>query len=211
MDIASALAGVTLVPIPTFFSDDQISHLIQSARLEAILCDDCDRIKTIEPDCEIDGTRIECSFVVRLKCHDLNNKGSKINAAAKITFTSGSTGRPKGVCLHSKTIGNVSVALTEALSTVSVQRNLSLMPLSTLLENIAGVYVPFLQGGCVVVYPSKSLGLSGSSGLDIEKLIFRINAIQPTSFIVLPQLLETFLFALGKDNKTRGLCRGVPE
>ncbi len=196
IDIASALANVTVVPIPTFFSDEQISHLIQSAMLEAILCDDLDRIKTIEPDSEIDGALIERSFVVRLKCHDLSDESLTINAASKITFTSGSTGEPKGVCIPSDTIGNVSVALTETLATVSFQRHLNIMPLSTLLENIAGVYVPFLQGGCVMVYPGKTLGLSGSSELDIEQLICRINAIQPTSFIVLPRLLESLVSVL---------------
>jgi len=66
---------------------------------------------------------------------------------------------------------------------------LSILPFSTLLENVAGVYLTLLSAGSVVALSQKSLGFNGSSDLNIETLLSTISAHQPNSLIVLPELL----------------------
>ncbi|MFP3441012.1 AMP-binding protein, partial [Pantoea sp. SIMBA_133] len=105
---------------------------------------------------------------------------------AKITFTSGSTGNPKGVCLSVAQMTATTLALKERLEGVDLERHLCILPLATLLENIAGVYLPLLMGSTVMVAPLQDLGMTGSSGLDIGRLVQGINEHQPQSLILVP-------------------------
>jgi thiaminase len=107
---------------------------------------------------------------------------------AKITFTSGSTGTPKGVCLSSAQMTSTTLALQERLAGVQLQEHLCILPLATLLENIAGVYLPLLMGATVTVAPLHSLGMTGSSGLDLGRLVAGINQSKPQSLILVPEL-----------------------
>jgi long-subunit acyl-CoA synthetase (AMP-forming) len=79
-------------------------------------------------------------------------------------------------------------ALQERLAGVSLRHHLCILPLATLLENIAGVYLPLVMGATVSVAPLQSLGMTGSSGLDLERLVAGINQHQPDSLILVPEL-----------------------
>jgi len=74
-------------------------------------------------------------------------------------------------------------------------RHLCLLPLSTLLENIAGVYAPALVGGTIILSPIKDLGFNGSADFQLEKLLQTISRVQPNSLILLPQLLLALVTA----------------
>src|SRR5471030_3284743 len=87
-------------------------------------------------------------------------------SSTKITFTSGTTGEPKGVCLDDGHLESVAMALLEASEGNCNDRHLCLLPLSTLLENVAGIYVPLLAGAKICVPPLAEVGLTGSSGLN---------------------------------------------
>jgi long-chain acyl-CoA synthetase len=112
----------------------------------------------------------------------------------KITFTSGTTGAPKGVCLSAEQ--QVAVAASIA-STIDVEspRHLCILPLSTLLENLAGVYAPLFRGGTVVVPSLADVGLNGSSQLDIPSLLECIGREQPNSLILVPEILSALAVA----------------
>src|SRR5690554_2246890 len=107
---------------------------------------------------------------------------------AKITFTSGSTGTPKGVCLSAGQMAATAQALQERLDGVELQQHLCILPLATLLENIAGVYLPLLMGATVTVAPLQTLGMTGSSGLELGQLVAGLNQHQPHSVILVPEL-----------------------
>lgn len=69
------------------------------------------------------------------------------------------------------------------------------LPLATLLENIAGVYLPLSLGATVVLEPLASLGFTGSSQLDIPRLLAVINRVRPHSVILVPELAAVLVSA----------------
>lgn len=116
--------------------------------------------------------------------------------AAKITFTSGSTGSPKGVLLTTEAMDNVAVAIAKALEKIPMRNHLCVLPLSTLLENVAGVYVALLRGATVTVPPPADTGLCGSSQFDATALLRTISACNADSVILTPQLLKALVHKL---------------
>ncbi len=198
LDLAALIAQVTLVPIPTFFSNRQIKHLISESSLDFVLCGDPDRFKKIEPDLLDDGMTIYNTPVL-WSSYNRDREISKTQNLSKITFTSGTTGHPKGVCLSFDAIENVTFSLVNILSKLSISKHINLLPLSTLLENVAGVYVPLVMGKQIQVYPGSALGLSGSSGLDVLNLIYELNRMKPDSLILLPQMLSALLTAIERN------------
>jgi long-subunit acyl-CoA synthetase (AMP-forming) len=115
----------------------------------------------------------------------------------KITFTSGSTGRPKGVCLGNPQLLNQASALAAAAA-LERPRHLCLLPLSTLLENVAGVYAPLLTGGEVLVPGLAEVGFTGSSSLNSRVFLELLTRQQPESVILTPQMLHLLVTAAGQ-------------
>jgi long-chain acyl-CoA synthetase len=73
---------------------------------------------------------------------------------AEIVFTSGTTGTPKGVILtHRNIVANVRTA--SRLVPSRRYRLVSILPLSHMLEQTIGLYVPLLLGGSVHYTPSR--------------------------------------------------------
>lgn len=186
-DLACLLAEVVCVPVPVFFSKSQTSHLIERASLDCLLSDER-------------GTGSEhLGHGVWLRHLPVTGAGAWMpETTAKITFTSGSTGTPKGVCLSSAQMTSTTLALKERLAGVQLQQHLCILPLATLLENIAGVYLPLLMGATVTVAPLQSLGMTGSSGLDLGRLVVGINQGKPQSLILVPELALALVAAAEK-------------
>jgi len=186
-DLACVLAGVVCVPIPTFFSASQRRHLMDAAGLDAVLTtrnpSDASYDKNDSGHTESLGDRLHLFSLAVSDPRPVIPAGT-----AKITFTSGSTGTPKGVCLSQKQLERTVQALDERLMGVALQKHLCLLPLATLLENVAGVYLSLLRGASVVILPGQLLGLSGSSGLDPLRMAQTLNQWQPQSLILVPEL-----------------------
>ncbi len=168
-DLAAMKAKRVLVPVPLFFSEEQRASLFARAGIDTLL--------TQHPD----GLNIQ-----RLSTHP----NELHPGTAKITFTSGTTGSPKGVCLSTEQQIRVAQSIAEELSELGIRRHLCLLPLATLLENVAGVYAALLMGASIHLPSLSSLGWKGSSDLDIEQLIHALNDHQPDSLITLPQVLS---------------------
>ena len=84
------------------------------------------------------------------------------SGCVKITYTSGSTGTPRGVRLSGSTLDDSVQRLVCLLGKLGIRRHLCTMPLATLLENVAGVYVPLALGAAVYAPSVAKLGLYGS-------------------------------------------------
>jgi long-subunit acyl-CoA synthetase (AMP-forming) len=113
----------------------------------------------------------------------------------KITYTSGSTGEPKGVCLSSANITTVCEGIEDSMIQMGITNHLCVMPLATLLENIAGVYICLLRGGAVITAPLATLGFVSNVEFDIDKLVNKIALHQVGSVILLPQILKYLVHA----------------
>jgi long-subunit acyl-CoA synthetase (AMP-forming) len=115
---------------------------------------------------------------------------------SKITFTSGTTGAPKGVCLSAMQQRAVAVALVQATSHIRIERHLSLLPLSVLLENVAGVTAPRLALATCCVPPLAEVGVLGATEFDPIICLDAIERWQADSVILLPQMLLALTAAL---------------
>lgn len=183
-DLACLMANVVCVPVPVFFSPSQIDHLIGRAGLDGLLW------AAPEDD------REELGHGVWLQNLPVGNAAARMpRGTAKITFTSGSTGTPKGVCLSGEQMAATTEALRERLGGIELHHHLCILPLATLLENIAGVYLPLLMGATVELAPLAALGMTGSSGVNGDRLIAGLNRIRPHSAILVPELANLLVGA----------------
>ena len=195
-DLACRQAEVCVLTLPDYFSDMQLQFSIDCAGADAVLTDDSERLLRIV---ESEPIRVEANSMSGLTLHRVVAPKETLipDSTQKITFSSGSTGEPRGVCLSSEHQLNVASSLA-ASSPVEKPRHLCLLPLSTLLENVGGVYCALLAGGTVIVPSTEETGFSGSSGLEILKLLDVIERHQPTSFILIPQMLVALVAALAE-------------
>ncbi len=187
VDLACQADGRCLIPLPSFFSDGQLRSSLQAAGVDGIITDDSQRVRRLIGE--------QCEFSAVPGCNQLvlarlpRHADAAVPAAtAKITFTSGSTGEPKGVCLSLTQQLRVAQSVCRATG-LDRPHHLCLLPLSTLLENVGGVYSALLAGGEVTVLSPAQVGFSGSGGLDTPLIAKALDLHRPSSIILLPQML----------------------
>jgi long-chain acyl-CoA synthetase len=194
-DLACHLAGITIIPLPLFFSEQQLAHTIKSCgNISALLTDRSEAaalLFEIETKSQLNATK--------LMLIENNNSGSSQipEQTQKITFTSGSSGTPKGVCLSIEQQLNVAHSISAAIAINNV-RHLCLLPLTTLLENVAGVYGPLLRGGEIIAPSLADMGIEGSTVKDPIKLLSTISKTQPSTLILVPELLMLLVTAIDR-------------
>ena len=194
-DLACQQANICLVPIPTFFSQAQINHLFNSLAIDTVICQLSEAFIAI-PNIRHRAQQsvLEGRFqLLQVSCAGAGS--ARPEGTQKITFTSGSTGQPKGVCLSVEQQLLQAAALANAVA-LDKPRHLCLLPLSTLLENIAGIYTPLMCGGEVIIPSLAEIGFQGSSSLDAHQFCRTISTYSPHSMILTPQLLVVAIAAV---------------
>ncbi len=188
-DLAAMDADVSLVPLPGFFTDEQVHHALTTAKVDRVLADRDHLARwSLLP-----GVSVMQGLTAFVLEQDLRQASALLpSCGCKITFTSGSTGTPRGVVLTNETLATCAEGIVRALSPLKPRRHLSVLPLATLLENIAGLYAPLLHGSEVFLPDERSTGLTGAS-LDIERFAALLDGAQADSIILVPQLLMTLV------------------
>jgi long-chain acyl-CoA synthetase len=192
-DLALLENRVLQVPLPAYFAPAQIQHVLKDAGIDRVLTDQPDRLAQVLPDLKVIG-QSRTSGLTLLSCPPLQGASAAPTGTIKVTYTSGSTGTPKGVCLGLDGPLTVARTLAAQSSNLGVKRHLCLLPLPTLLENLAGVYAPLIAGATCLVPSLKTVGMS-YGGVDAPRLLATIAAQQPNSLILVPELLKLLVVA----------------
>ncbi|ACT46950.1 AMP-binding protein [Methylotenera mobilis] len=194
LDLAALASNIPLIPLPFFFSNTQWLHAIADAGVNIVVTDHPELFEPLLSN----NIASQLQWTVAGKTLTQFVLKSPAKAAlpantAKITYTSGSTGTPKGVCLSTDNMMNVATSIADATKLTSNDIHLNVLPLATLLENVAGVYAPLLAGACCVLLPGSDIGLTRATGLDIQKLLNAFVQTQASTAIFTPELLNAMV------------------
>ncbi|MFC3070612.1 AMP-binding protein [Phenylobacterium soli] len=187
LDLALIRLGRPSLPLPPFFTPDQVQHALRDAGACAILRPPAG---ALDPAAEIAGAPVAARRLGLLP--------RPLHAGtAKITYTSGSTGRPKGVCLSQAQLEAVAASIVEVIGAPFADRHMAVLPLGVLLENVAGLYPVLLAGGCYQALPLAEIGFAPGQRPDIGRLIDVVERDGVTSLILVPELLRGLVLWLG--------------
>ena len=191
-DLALLAGGQVCVPLPGFFSPTQQMHVLDSAGIDTLIVDPAAASATL------------FAGFVPVAPGILQRTPPQLPAlpagTAKITYTSGSTGQPKGVCLSAAAQLAVAHSVAQIGEGGAVERHLGVLPLATLLENIAGLYAGLMAGARVELLPMRTIGFSGGGGFDPARFLQTLHAHRPHSLILLPQMLLALVGAAEQDH-----------
>ncbi|WIO73845.1 AMP-binding protein [Porticoccaceae bacterium LTM1] len=188
LDLAAARADVVVVPIPLFFSDEQVGHLIADSQLDTVFINPKSK-RILSDDIKLSSLYMK-GLYLRLLTSPSNRTDPKVR---KVTYTSGSTGKPKGVCLGDDSLDAITRSLSDVLNIYKVKRHISLIPFSTLLENIAGIYVSLSRGCSVVVDDVAEFGLSSNHQFDVDAFCRAVEKYRAEIVVLLPQMLKAIV------------------
>lgn len=190
IDLATQQLGLTLVPLPLFFTPAQWLHVLADSGCAALFCAEPQQAAALGFD-----IATACGGPLTLCEAAAARPAPALAGTQKITFTSGTTAAPKGVCLSTAQQWQLARALAHGLHGLALQRHLCLLPFAVLLENVAGPYTALLSGAVTICPPLAETGLSGASQFDPQRCLAAIERYQPHSIIVLPQMLQALLAA----------------
>jgi long-subunit acyl-CoA synthetase (AMP-forming) len=179
--LACALAGKIVVPLPTFFSPAQLGHVVRDASVELILATK-------------QTTAVAAQSGVPTNVIGIDRTGAAVSDVTdgfgQIIYTSGSTGQPKGVRHQSGQIAWSAAALAAATGATAEDTYLSVLPLPLLLETICSIFIPAILGA----YVHFDSGLAEQVGRGDAKGISKaFDLKQPTTSMVVPQLLKQWV------------------
>ena len=188
-DLAAMRAAIPHIPLPEFFSDEQLQHVMQDVGIDTVITDAPGRIAARNSPISCDLIRIAGQTCYRMQLQTRGRRPGMKNIC-KVTYTSGTTGSPRGVCLTLDAIEAVSGSLATAAAAGSSDRAMALLPLAVLLENIGSVYVPLLAGAEIQIPDNDESGLSGSSRADPARMADVLHKYRPSTLIVPPAMLK---------------------
>ena len=188
-DIALQVDRRTHLPLPIYFSPEQIEHALETVAADGLL---------LPAGQQAGGEWVRVGRWSGVSNWLWQRRIALTPLPAEtrlVTFTSGTTARPKGVCLSDDGLLQVAQALAFATRGAAVERHVSVLPLSTLLEQVSA-FAALLAGASLVLPSMRSLGYSGASGLDVQRFVDTLSAARAQSVVLVPELLQGLITVL---------------
>lgn len=165
-----AVDDYVIIPLDTQSTEEFINKIINETKAEIYIGKDF-----------IEKNPLCTHFTIPdIENFHINQKEGIFNSIKQslfeIVYTSGSTGEPKGVMLSEE---NICADIHGVFSMIEIPKNsclLSLLPLSHMFEQTAGLFVP-LYFGAKIFYPYKK---------DPDSIIFIINNYKITDIVATP-------------------------
>lgn len=190
VDLATQMLGLTLVPLPLFFTPEQWMHVIAQSGMGALYCADPAQGAALGFDGLVDG-----GGPLALCETSREPARAALDGVQKLTFTSGTTSTPKGVCLSTEQQWEVAGALRAGVAPLQLERHLCVLPFAVLLENIAGPYTALLSGATTICPPLAEVGMRGASAFDPQACLDAIARYEAHSVTLVPQMLQALVAA----------------
>lgn len=185
--LAIQKVGAVLLPVPIEFSDDQIASLLGKAT--AVLVRDektAKRLHDILPDkpCFIPGQLMNQAIGEEWRKEDELIPDGIVS----IIHTSGTTSKPKGVMIRDEA---VSLLVDNVMKRLPQQplNYFSIVPMSLLIEQVLGVFIPILSGGTLTLMPEGVPEYGAASG-NARHYLELIAPNEPNFLYLPPKLLE---------------------
>ncbi len=181
------------VPLPAYFTPAQMRHAIDDAGVDTLVTDRRAEVMDRWPEFNVVGS-LSGGLAVLQRAVDPGARRAVPVGTIKITYTSGSTADPKGVCLPGAALDRASRAMVQVTAPLGIGRHLCLMPLPTLLENLAGVHATLRSGATCVIPSSADTGMSYGA-FDPQRMLAMLTRQRPESLILVPELLRVIVRA----------------
>ena len=185
--LATQFASGVAVPIPREFTQTQIASFVPN--LEMVLTDSdviAEKLRSILGESASIENR-EGLFLLRSQAHH-GGLGLPINAIGVI-HTSGSTDNPKGVVISEEGLLSVTRSMGARLAELGPIHYASLLPMSLLLEQVLGVWLPLFSGGTVSVLP-RSVPCYTGTQVALEPYLSMIRDSRANFSMVPPSFIE---------------------
>ncbi|AUH02010.1 AMP-binding protein [Pectobacteriaceae bacterium CE70] len=205
--LAIQKVGAVLLPVPIEFSDEQISSLLTKASA-IFVADDAtrQRIDSIFPG-------KPCFYPYQVKVHSqtlrLSGEERISDGVTAIIHTSGTTSKPKGVMIRDAAVGLLVDNVMKRLPNRPLHY-FSLVPMSLLIEQVLGIFIPLLSGGTLTLMPPGIKEYGSASG-NAALYLGMIAEVEPDFLYLPPKLLEEALALIEMDGSENVLGRNNPH
>ncbi|MCW5253059.1 AMP-binding protein [Streptomyces sp. SHP 1-2] len=209
-DLATLFARAVQVPVPTAFSAAQAASLLEGADVCLVDAQGAARLEDWARESGAPVLPGGCE-VVRVDAAALAGRADGAlppapgpdagDAVVKVIHTSGTTSAPKGVRIRLHGIESLITSLIGHVDRTAFARYLSVVPLSLLIEQVAGLYMPFLAGGSVTFLPPGAALVGTAADAAGPRLRALLRQAGPTAMVVPPTIAGLLL----------ALCEERPE
>lgn len=206
-DLAINKIGATSVPIHITCRGELVEYILKDSESKCVILSESlySKHRTVFDNSDLitilitsDGIRQNNDLYLFEEVIDKERDEDKIDAVvpeddiASIIYTSGTTGDPKGVMLTNRNLLSNIESARHAINVYEQDKFLSFLPLSHVLERMAGSYVPMFNGASISYVDN------------INKLAEFLMEVRPTIIICVPKIFEKMhekIFSKFEDKK----------